>query len=511
MRALKRKPAAISNDQRLSTILEICRKINSERDLPSLLNLLAREVTGIVEADRASIFLLDRERQELCSIVTLDNEPIRFDARLGLAGAAALTGQTINVEDAYKDSRFYKEIDEQTGYHTRSLLAVPLKNREGTVIGTFQVLNKKAGVFKKEDERILEDLAQHLAIAVETAQIVTELRRNQKQLLEENKNLWKEVRGRFTAQNIIGMSPQIQSIVRLIEQISESPINVLITGESGTGKELVAKAIHYNSLRAGNPLVVLNCAALPENLVESELFGIEKGVATGVEARIGKFEAANGGTLFLDEIGDLSLVSQAKILRVLQEKMIDRLGGRKPVPVDVRIIAATNKDLEAEIKKGSFREDLYYRLKVIHISMPALRDIKDDIPLLAKHFLDRYCREMKKEPKKLSPGAMRSLVGYGWPGNIRELENEMKKQVVLNFKKTITEDDLPEYMVIGARQPMATGRIRSLKAEVEELEKRLILEALQTCRQNQLQAAKALGISRWGLIKKMRRYGISVL
>jgi DNA-binding NtrC family response regulator len=215
--------------------------------------------------------------------------------------------------------------------------------------------------------------------------------------------------------------------------------------------------------------------------------------------------------LFLDEIGDLSLVSQAKILRVLQEKMVDRLGGRKTVPVDVRIVAATNKDLEAEIKKGSFREDLYYRLKVIHIGMPALRDIKDDIPLLAKHFLDRYCREMKKEPKKLSPGAMRSLVGYGWPGNIRELENEMKKQVVLNFKKTITEDDLPEYMVIGARQSMATGRSRSLKAEVEELEKRLILEALQACRQNQLQAAKALGISRWGLIKKMRRYGISVL
>jgi DNA-binding NtrC family response regulator len=178
--------------------------------------------------------------------------------------------------------------------------------------------------------------------------------------------------------------------------------------------------------------------------------------------------------------------------------------------VDVRIIAATNKDLEAEIKKGSFREDLYYRLKVIHIGMPALRDIKDDIPLLAKHFLDRYCREMKKEPKKISPVAMRFLVGYGWPGNIRELENEMKKQVVLNFKKTVTEDDLPESIVKGARQGVFI-RGGSLKSEVEELEKRLILEALQNCRQNQLQAAKALGISRWGLIKKMRRYGISAL
>jgi Nif-specific regulatory protein len=502
--------------EKLSAILKICQKMNAERDLPALLDLLAREVTRIVEADRASIFLLDWERLELWSIVALDSEPIRFDARLGLAGTAALTGQTINVEDAYKDPRFYKGIDEQTGYRTRSLLVVPLRNREGKVIGAFQVLNKKRGVFDKRDEGILESLAEHISIAIETAQLVTELKHHQKRLIEENRQLWKEVRGRFFAQNIIGLSPRIQNVVRLIEQISDSSVNVLITGESGTGKELVAKAIHYNSLRARNPFVVLNCAALPEGLVESELFGIEKGVATGVEGRIGKFEAANGGTLLLDEIGDLSLTAQAKILRVLQEMVIDRVGGRKTVPVDVRVLAATNKDLEAEIKKGNFREDLYYRLKVIHIEMPALREIREDIPLLANYFLNKYSLEMKKEQKGLTQGALRCLMGYPWPGNVRELENEMKRLVVLIPGKVITEEDLPEPLrKCGGSEAMVTDQLHvrplKLKEEVEGLERRLILEALQSYRYNQRQAAKALGLSRWGLIKKMRRYGIKAV
>ncbi|MBI2486170.1 MAG: sigma 54-interacting transcriptional regulator [Deltaproteobacteria bacterium] len=495
---------------KLLAILKISQKINAERDLTSLLNLIAEEATKLMEADRASIFLLDREKFELWSIVTLDSEPIRFDARLGLAGAAALTGQTINVEEAYQDSRFYKEIDECTGYCTRSLLAVPLRKNEGEIIGTFQILNKKSGAFNKDDEEILEVLAEQVAIAIETAHVVEELKRHRGQLLEENSQLWKEVKGKFSAQNIIGTSTLIQNVVRLIEQISDSSVDVLITGESGTGKELAAKAIHYNSSRSHSPFVALNSAALPENLVESELFGIEKGVATGVEGRIGKFEAANGGTLFLDEIGDLSLLAQAKILRVLQERLIERVGGRKAVPVDVRIIAATNKDLEEEIKKGNLREDLYYRLKVIHIEMPPLREIPEDIPILANHLLDKYCREMKKDPKKLSAGAVRCLMNYPWPGNVRQLENELKRIVVLTPREAITEEDLPETMKkISTEMVDSKLRpVRSLKETVEEVERRMIEEALQTCKQNQLQAAKALGLSRSGLIKKMKRYEI---
>lgn len=492
-------------------ILKICQKMSSERDLTALLDMIAREAAMLVEADRASIFILDREKGELWSKVALGSEEIlRFDAHMGIVGAAVLTGQAINVEDAYRDPRFYQEIDARTGYRTRSILALPLRNDQGEIIGAFEVLNKKEGAFSHEEEQILKALAPQAAIAIETAQIVEELKRHRDQLLEENKELWKEVDEKFSTQNILGASEKIQALLRLIEQISDSSVSVLITGESGTGKELVAKAIHYNSPRARTPFVALNCAALPESLVESELFGIEKGVATGVERRMGKFEAAHGGTLFLDEIGDLSLTAQAKILRVLEERVIEHVGGRKGIPVDVRILVATNKDLEGGIQKGTFREDLYYRLKVIHIHMPALREITEDIPLLANHFLATYCREMKKGPMSLAPEVLRRLANYPWPGNVRELENEMKRLVVSVRKKTITEEDLSETIRSrGSGGVSSRPKLEhSLKTTVAELEKGMIREALRACRENQQQAAKALGVSRQGLIYKMRRYGI---
>ncbi len=492
-------------------VLRICQKMNAEWNLAVLLDLIAGEAAKLLAADRASIFLLDREKSELWSQVALGSQPIRFDARLGIAGAAALTGQIINVKDAHEDPRFNKEVDVRTGYRTRSMLTVPLRNHEGEVIGAFQALNKKEGVFTTNDEEIAKALAAHAAIAIETAQLIEELRQHRDQLLEENTQLWQEVERKFSTQSILGTSVKVQHIVRLIEQLRDSAVNVLITGESGTGKELVARAIHYNSTRARRPLVALNCAALPDSLVESELFGIEKGVATGVERRIGKFEAADGGTLFLDEVGDLGLTAQAKILRVLQEHVIERLGGRKEIPVDVRILTATNKNLETEIKKGTFREDLYYRLKVIHIHMPPLRESREDIPLLANSFLATYCQEMKKETKKLAPGVLRCLMAYSWPGNVRELENEMKRVVVLSERKVVMEEDLSEALRNGgskgglAQFLPAAG---SLKEIVTALEKRLIAEALQARRQNQQQAAKVLGLSRQGLIKKMKRYGI---
>jgi Nif-specific regulatory protein len=495
--------------EKLFPILKVCQKMNSERDLATLLDLIATEATKLMEADRASLFLLDRERGELWSKIALGSKELRFDARRGIAGVVALTGQTINVEDAHQDPRFYKEIDLRTGYRTRSLLAVPLRNHEGEIIGTFEVLNKKTGSFGKEDEEILKALAAQAAIAIETAQHVEEMRRNRDQLQEENAQLWKEVEGRFSAQSIIGTSERIHGVLRLIDQISNSSVNVLITGESGTGKELAAKAIHYKSLRARRPFVALNCAALPENLVESELFGIERGVATGVDRRLGKFEAANGGTLFLDEIGDLSLTAQAKLLRVLQERVVEHVGGRKPIPVDVRILAATNKHLEAEIKKETFREDLYYRLKVIHIQMPPLREVREDIPGLANYFLANYCREMKREPVNLTPEAASACMEYPWRGNVRELENEMKRLVLSVSGNTVTKKDLSEAISRSGTEVAASlSTPNSLKDVVSEIEKRMIQEALQQTKQNQLHAAKALGLSRHGLIKKMKRYNI---
>ncbi|MFQ5881843.1 MAG: sigma 54-interacting transcriptional regulator [Candidatus Methylomirabilales bacterium] len=504
-------PKASRSGEPLQAVLRLSQKMNAERHLPALLMLLAREAARLLDAEGASILLLDREKCELWSQVTLDGETIRFDARLGIAGGAALTGETINVADAQQDPRFYAGIDTRTKKRTRSLLAVPLRTPTGEVIGVLEALNKKGGAFTVGDEEVATALAAQAALAIETAQMVQGLRQQHEHLLEENTRFWKEVEGRFATQSLIGVSPRVQGVVRLIDQIRDSSVDVLITGESGTGKEVVAKVIHYNSPCARRPFVALNCAALPDNLVESELFGIEKGVATGVEHRIGKFEQAQGGTLFLDEIGDLGLTAQAKILRVLQERVLDRVGGRTALPVDVRIIAATNQNLEAAIKKGTFREDLCHRLKVIHIHMPPLREIPEDIPLLANYFLTKYCQEIQKDPKRLAPGALRCLESYPWPGNVRQLENEMKRLVVSVRRTVVTEEDLDDAIRTWSGEVGASPGlpVRSLHAAIAELEQRLIREALQACHQNQQQTARALGLSRQGLINKMKRYGIT--
>ncbi len=493
---------------RLEEVLDLCRRMTAERDLPALLLLIAREAAGLMEAERATVFLLDKERLELLSHVTLDGELIRFDARLGIAGAAAMSGELINVPDAQQDERFYPAVDAQTNFRTRSVLALPLRTSTGEIIGTFQVLNKKGGPFRTADEQIAQGLAAQAATAIDTATTVQLLRQQQVRLQAENTQLWREVEGRFSTQNIIGTSERIQSIVRLIDQVRDSAVDVLITGESGTGKELVAKALHFNSPRARQPFVALNCAALPENLVESELFGIERGVATGVEKRIGKFEEAQGGTLFLDEIGDLSLPTQAKILRILQERELTRVGGRTCIPVDVRILVATNVDLESAITKGTFRPDLYYRLRVVTIHTPALRDIPEDIPLLTDHLLQKLSRLLEKEPKRLTPGALRCLSDYRWPGNVRELENELRRLVVSTRRTSIGVENLSEGIRTSGKSSDASRALSglSMKDAVEQLEVRFILDALQRSRGNQLQAAKALGLSRQGLIKKVKRY-----
>src|SRR6185295_14242756 len=237
------------------------------------------------------------------------------------------------------------------------------------------------------DEQLVEALALHAAIALENAKAMTDLENRQQELIVENETLRKEVEDRYTTKSILGSSSRMDQIRSLIERTADSAVSVLVTGENGTGKELSARAIHYMSPRRTKPFIAVNCAALPEQLVESELFGIEKGVATGVDRRMGRIESANGGTLFLDEIGDLSLTAQAKLLRVLQEREVDWVGGRKPVSVDIRLVAATNKDLKDEIQHGRFRQDLFFRLNVVHLHMPPLREMRADIPVLAMHSL----------------------------------------------------------------------------------------------------------------------------
>jgi Nif-specific regulatory protein len=483
--------------------------MNSERDLGALLDLIAREATHLLACDRASIFLLDRESNELWSKVALGSqETLRFDARLGVVGIAALTGETVNVRDAYADPRFYHGIDHQTGYRTRNLLAVAVRDQNGEIMGVFEALNKRAGVFEAADEQCLGALAAHSAIAVETAQLIGELRRSQDELVEQNAHLWREVESRYSARGIVGAGASIQQVARMVERIRDSLVNVLITGESGAGKELAAKAIHFASARARRPFVALNCAALPEALVESELFGIEKGVATGVEPRMGQFQKADGGTLFLDEIGDLSLTAQAKILRAIEERVVERVGGRAPIPVDVRLLAATNKDLEAEIARGAFRADLYYRIKVVHIHMPPLREMREDIPLLANHFLGEYCRQTKRPPMEFSQRVMRRLCASEWPGNARQLRNEVMRMAACARDPVIEEDDQWDGIPAAGGLPPPAPQPPSLKAAVADLENGMIREALRATGGNQQKAARQLGLSRQGLINKMRRYAV---
>jgi two-component system NtrC family response regulator len=302
---------------------------------------------------------------------------------------------------------------------------------------------------------------------------------------------------------MIGTSPKMQDVFSTIRKVATTDVPVLIIGESGTGKELVARAIHMLSIRKSKPFIPINCSAIPENLIESELFGHEKGTFTGAHAqRKGRFEMAEGGTLFLDEVGDLPLTLQVKLLRFLQEKTIERVGGREQIEVDTRVLAATNRDLEEAMKNSTFREDLYYRLNVVKISLPALRERNADVVLLAKTFLDRYTGEIRKKIKGFSSQAIESIERYPWPGNVRELENRIKRAVIMSEGKKITLEDLEMKSIAGSKECIV------LKDAREILEKELILKAMARNENNLTKAASDLGVSRPTLYDLMEKLGI---
>jgi Nif-specific regulatory protein len=492
----------------LDDLLELLSKISSETQLSDLLVFIAKETSKFVDCEKASVFLLNQDKNELWSKTTLDGSTITFDSRLGIAGEAVSNKTTLRINDVQNYKNFHRGIDSQTGYETKKIIVVPLLDRSENVLGTFQMLNKIKGDFTASDEKLAETIAKQISVAVENAKTFEIYNTNERELNAENSRLKKELNTKYSTKNILGSSTHIQNMIRLIEQISEVQIDVLITGESGTGKELIAKAIHYSSAFYDKPFISLNCAAIPENLFESELFGIEKGVATGVDKKQGKFELANGGTLFLDEIGDLSPMNQAKILRALQERVIQRVGGNNDIPINVRVIAATNKNLESEIQSGNFREDLFFRLKVIHIQTPSLRSIPEDIPILAYSFIDRFCKDMNRREKKFSKSAMDAMTSYSWPGNIRELENEVKRLSVICHGSIIKKEDLSP----GIKEVSNLNncnRSVSLKKAVETLEITMIKQALEINKNNKQQTANYLGLSRWGLMKKIKRYGLT--
>jgi transcriptional regulator with GAF, ATPase, and Fis domain len=525
---------ASSKDQNqlAKQLLKICQRMSSERNLVALLDLIVNEATKLIGGDRASLFLLDWERGELWSKVVLGSEEIRFDARLGIAGAVASTGETINVEDAYQDPRFYKGIDLLSGYRTQGLLAVPLQTNNGEIIGTFEVLNKETrGAFSKADEEIVKALAAQAAICLENARLYEKMqqeigqRRNAEQALKrsaaelqaalaeveqlknrlqiENVYLQEEIKTEHNFEEIIGRSTALKKVLRGAEQVASSDATVLIRGETGTGKELVARAVHNLSQRKDTPLVKVNCGAIPANLVESELFGHEKGAFTGaLQRRIGRFEMADGGTIFLDEVGELPSDTQVKLLRVLQDGEFERVGSSKPVKVDVRVIAATNRNLSAAIKEGAFREDLFYRLNVFPLDMPPLRERKTDIPLLVNFFINKLGKKMGKDIKGVSKATLERMESYSWPGNVRELQNVIERAVVTASGSTIEIDD----SILGA-DSTSRADVEALQ-QVERAHIIRVLKETNWVVHGQAGAAAILRINPSTLRFRMQKLGI---
>jgi Nif-specific regulatory protein len=405
----------------------------------------------------------------------------------------------------------------------RSVLCVPLTLGERAVGLLYVEGAPEQPRYTSRDLDLLSAVASQLAFAVENERLIGELKAARDRLAEENQDLKEEVRARYELSGLIARGPAMEAVRREVRKVLGRDSTLLILGESGTGKEVLAKTIHYNGPRAERPFVALNCAAIPETLLESELFGIEAGVATGVGKRIGKFEQAADGTLFLDEIGELSLPVQAKLLRVLEERSFERVGGSKPISVQARIITATNRDLLAEVRDGRFREDLYYRLAVIPIVLPPLRRRKEDIPALVEHFL----RQHADRPLQIAAKAMDVLLAWDWPGNVRELSNEIERAVALAEGARIELEDLsqrlrgrlpadgPAAAAQAVPQPVAAaelpiGDLKTIVArEVERIEKSVIERALQATGQNKLRTAKLLGLSREGLRKKMLRHGMA--
>lgn len=488
---------------RLRLTLEIARKFATEREVQPLLERMAEEAAELLGSERASIFIWDPDRSQLvaCPALGVEGGRLWIPDNKGIVGEVVQTGRTIRVDDAYADSRFDQSVDKSSGFRTRNLLCVPLENGAGERIGAFELINKNTGTFTSEDERALHDFAAQVAVAIATT-------REREQLLRNNRQLTERVRDAVT---IVGESPAIDALRGTIERLAATDLPVLILGESGTGKEVAAQALHYQSPRAEQPFVAVNCAALTETLLESELFGHEQGAFTDAHStHIGKFELADGGTLFLDEIGDMSPGGQAKLLRVLEQKVITRVGGTQPIPVNVRVLAATNAELAERVREKQFRQDLYYRLSVVTVELPPLRERPEDILPMAEFFLEQFCVQASRKRLEISPEARRRLQVHGWPGNVRELRNLMERVAFLtNGPRVETEDlafilspqrDVFDDLSAGVGLAEATNRFQ----------REYIRRAVKRVQGNMSEAAGLLELHRSNLYRKMRQLGMEV-
>jgi Nif-specific regulatory protein len=491
--------------QKFNTLIEINSLINSNnQDLHALLTRILDSATRLCGGEASSLLLMDKDAHELYFEVALGSkgqEVKKFTVKMGegIAGWVAEHNKSIIVNDVINDRRHLKTISKKIDYPSKTMMAVPLLV-QGECIGVIEVINKKNGKdFVQDDLEWLEIFANQAALAIKNIQNIEQARTEIMKLRDELKT----GQGFHT---LVAKSPLILEKLEIIDRVAKTDSSVLILGESGVGKELFAEQIHLRSPRNQEPFIRVNCAALPEGLLESELFGHVKGAFTSaVSNRQGRFELADRGTIFLDEIGDLSLPLQAKLLRVIQEKTFEKLGSDTSVTVNVRILAATNKDIEAQVEKGEFRSDLYYRLNVLPLYIPPLRQRTEDIPELAAFFLKKYMGDTKKQFDGFSNDAMEAMLSYSWPGNIRELENCVERACVISKNKWIQREDL--FLETGSHLPEQDGN-RNLKTAINTFKKYFIKKILEENNWNQTGTARALDIQRTYLSRLIRELDI---
>ncbi|WP_043815275.1 nif-specific transcriptional activator NifA [Desulfarculus baarsii] len=497
--------------QELQMLFKISQLLETSLDLRDVMQPVLELMSEQMDMLRGTITLLNRETGELMieaahGLSAKQRQRGRYQLGEGITGKVVQTGRPMIVKDISEEPEFLDRTGARSGLDRRdiSFICVPVKIGQ-EVIGALSVDRLYA------DEDSLEEEVRLLGvISSMVAQAVTLRRKSMEErerLLEENKRLQDKLKDRFHPANIIGNSKVMQDVYDLIGQVSMSDATVLIRGESGTGKELVAHAIHFNSLRGQRPFIRVNCAALPETVIESELFGHEKGAFTGaLQQRKGRFELADGGTIFLDEVGDLSPTVQVKLLRVLQEKEFERVGGNQTIKVDVRILTATNRDLEDLAAHGQFRQDLYYRLNVFPIHLPPLCERGSDILLLANHFVEKFSRAAGKDIKRISTPAIDMLMSYHWPGNVRELENCIERAVILSTDDVVHGHHLPP--TLQTAEASGTVLKGSLQESLDNLERELIIEALKNSRGNKAKAARTLGVTERIMGLRVERFGI---
>lgn len=492
--------------EKFETLIEINTLINSNYgDATSLLTQILESATRLTAGEASSLLLRNEDDGKLYFEIALgpksgDIKKFSLNPGEGIAGWVAEHGQSLIVNDVETDSRFYGEISKSIDFPTYSILAVPMIVR-GNCVGLLEIINKKdKKYFTQFDLQWLEIFAVQAAIAIENARYFEKAR-------EEIGYLRDQISTDKGYHVLVAKSPDIVEKLELIERVAKTDSSVLILGESGVGKELIAEQVHLRSNRKNGPFVRVNCAALPEGLLESELFGHVKGAFTdAVQNRRGRFELADNGTIFLDEIGDLPLKLQAKLLRVLQQKTFERVGSSDTVTVNVRIVAATNRDIDAQVKKGEFRSDLYYRLNVLPIYVSPLRQRKEDIPALADFFLKKFCRETKKQFGGFTDHAMELMLSYPWPGNVRELENAVERAVVIAKEKFIDAKDL---LIGDSGNGRDEYRGKNLKDALTIFKKHFIASALEEHHWNQTETSKVLDIQRTYLSRLIKELGIA--